>query len=121
MRHRRLAVVIVVGVLSLTSRATADVLFPTDFPLHISSNSSLRTDTNPQDEVRLPPGTFFDEPTLTALDAELRRLQEQEVRLAAENATLRDASRTWFPAWTVLAAGIAVGVAGGIYIGIKLN
>lgn len=88
--------------------------------LHIVSNSSLRTDTSPDVEVRLPPGWFVDEGTWARIDAEQRRLQDAEHRLAAENRVLRDRFDEWQPGWLVIGTVLAVGLAGGIYLGAKL-
>lgn len=102
-------------------RAAADVFVPFRFPIHITSNSSLRKDSFPETEIRLPPGYFFDEPVYGKLDGEMRRLQEAETRLKAENESLRDSSRHFFPAWALIGAAAAVGLAGGVWIGIKIK
>lgn len=96
------------------------VVLPPPINIHISSNSSLRTDTRPNVELRLPPGYFLDEPTWNKLDTEVRRLQEQEIRLTAENKKLREYSAGYFPMWAVVGASLAVGTAAGIWIGLKL-
>lgn len=61
--------------------------------------------------VVLEPGYAVPEPAWSALDAELRRLQTAEVRLAAENASLR-ASVSAGPGWGTLAAVVGALAAG---------
>ena len=73
------------------------------------SPSTLKTEKG--SELKLPPGYFLDEETWMERDAEMRRLQEQESRLRAENLSLRDSADD-FP-WGKIALGIAVGLAGG--------
>lgn len=122
--RRQLALVAMVCVLTVPRTAFADediVTHPPPVNLHISSNSTLRTDVDQHVAHRLPPGYFFDEGTFDKLDAELRRLQEQETRLTAENESLRDSSRHYFPGWVVVGAAVAAGIAAGIWIGVKIQ
>jgi hypothetical protein len=68
----------------------------------------------------LPLGThILTYETWEMLDTETRRLQEQEVRLTAENKSLRKSADSWRPGWKIVAAGVLLGVAGGIYVGMK--
>ena len=84
--------------------------------LHFSSNISVRTDTNPDVELRLPPGYFFDEDAYKLLDTEVRRLQDSEMRLGAENKSLRNTAEGWQPGWKILASAVVLGLVGGWYI-----
>lgn len=101
------------SLLLLTSSAAAD---PAP-PLHIESPSEIKTDGGTN--LRLPPGYFLEEPTYNHLDRELKRLQEKETRLDAENESLRktiENTPNW--KWWVLVS-VAAG-ATGVYIGTKL-
>ena len=115
MTARRVAVSVVVALAVMTRVADAD---PTDPPapvnLHIRSPSYLVTDGG--SDLRLPPGYFLDEPTRDRLDAEMRRLQELETRLTAENATLSKGVSGWQPGWVSIALTFAGGMALGAYI-----
>lgn len=62
----------------------------------------------------LPPGHFVNEPAWSALDTEIRRLQDQETRLDAENRSLRESAAGWQPGWRTLAVTLATGVALGV-------
>ncbi len=63
-------------------------------------------------ELRLPPGYFLDEKSWQERDLEMRRLQEQETRLGAENRSLRESADKfpWVAAGVTGAAGVAIGV-----------
>lgn len=79
---------------------------------HLKSSSSLTTEKG--SELKLPPGYFLDEKTWAERDLEMKRLQEQETRLVAENKSLRKSASeppTWLTV-VVSAAGIALSVAG---------
>lgn len=54
------------------------------------------------------------------LDAEFRRLQDAEVRLGAENGSLRKSAEEWRPGWRLLVVALVAGAAGGLYLGAKL-
>ncbi len=80
-------------------------------PCHFQSASTIKTDGG--SEVRLPPGYFVSEANWAALDAETRRLQDAETRLATENTTLRaEAERLPFGWGTVVALGLAFAAGG---------
>lgn len=69
----------------------------------------------------LPVGThILDGLKWQSVDDELRRLQEAEVRLRAENESLRETASSWQPGWKVLLGTLVVGLAGGAYLGSKL-
>lgn len=55
------------------------------------------------------------------LDAEVRRLQEAEVRLTAENNSLRKTAKEWQPGWKVLLGTLVAGAALGGYGVYKLT
>lgn len=81
---------------------------------HIQSESTLISDGG--SILRLPPGYFLPDAKFNALDLELRRLQEQEVRLDAENRSLRKSAETWSPGWKTLTAVFTVGVTVGVLL-----
>jgi len=87
-------------------------------PTHLKSPTQCRTERG--SEVNFPPGYFLPEPTWLRLDNEVRRLQEQETRLTAENNRLRELTRsgpgrTLFWVGTGLLAGFAAGALGAYY------
>lgn len=86
--------------------------------LHMRSPSTLKTDGG--SELRLPPGYFLDEPTYDKLDAETKRLQDAEVRLTAENKSMRQSLSGWQPGWYIIAGFVVSGVALGWYLRDKL-
>lgn len=105
----------------LTASAAADGLEPSPAPpatvlapWRILSASSLTTEAG--STLALPPRVMIvTEDGWQALDDEVRRLQEAEVRLQAENASLRASASPGGPGWGTLAlvvsafgAGIAV-------------
>lgn len=68
----------------------------------------------------LPVGTEVLLPSAaSALDAEIRRLQELETRLVAENRSLRDSAKSWQPGWKTLLVTLATGISVGVYAGLK--
>ena len=65
--------------------------------------------------LELPAGWWLVPPlNWSALDTELRRLQDAETRLAAENASLKEAARNWRPAWYYIAGALSLGYTGGL-------
>lgn len=68
--------------------------------------------------VALAPGYYLSTPKFNILDTEMRRLQDQETRLIAENNSLRSSADS--VPWPVLAVAASVGLCLGIYIGYKL-
>lgn len=79
--------------------------------LRMREDTTLRKDNGT--EYLLPPGRFFDEPTWEMLDQELKRLQDQERRLGAENKSLRDSLGGWRPGWITVTSFLLLGVAAG--------
>jgi hypothetical protein len=83
---RKRCTIIALGILLATSReAAAD---PTrDNVKHWSEPATLTLKSG--NVVTLPPGYYVPEPTWSALDADLRRSQDDVTRLGAENDSLR--------------------------------
>ena len=65
---------------------------------------------------QLPPGHYLDMFTWEMLDNEVRRLQDQETRLVAENKSLRTSLKNAEPGWLTLVLMVAGTVATGITI-----
>lgn len=74
-----------------------------------------------------PDGKLYDIPQLShvltqekysELDAEMMRLQEVEIRITAENKSLRESASS-IP-WLPIAIGVGVGLVAGAYVGSKL-
>lgn len=85
--------------------------------LRLSADSTLATPTG---SYLLPMGAhILDEPSWWKLDAEVRRLQDAETRLAAENTSLRKGSDSWRPGWKTIAGTLLVGVSVGFYVGTR--
>jgi hypothetical protein len=78
---RRRLVLGMVLMTALTAREAAGDIY------HLKSPSQLETEKG--SKLKLPPGYFLDEVTWQERDAALKRLQEQETRLKAENVSLR--------------------------------
>lgn len=64
----------------------------------------------------LPTGTRLLSPARwNDLDSELRRLQDVETRLTAENKTFRAEAPGWRPGWKTLLSATLTGFVGGVY------
>ena len=109
----RARVLIAAIVIVATSRAAAE-------PVHLHMRTPSTVTTEGGNTRQLPPGYFLDEDSYTKLDAEMRRLQEQETRLGAENRSLRGTLSSWQPGWIVVTVAIASGVALGWYVNSQL-
>jgi hypothetical protein len=72
--------------------------------------------TDGGNDLRLPPGYYLDEPNWNKLDLEVRRLQDQETRLTAENHSLRTSLGGWQPGWKTLSGALLLGIAAGFYV-----
>lgn len=112
MRRHKIAVGFALAV-ALSTRSAAD-----DFALHIIAPSKLETAKGTK--LELPPGYFLDEPTWKRLDDELKRLQEAETRLRAENESFRKSAQEWQPGWKTLLGATLSGIAIGAYAYSKL-
>jgi len=119
-RARRARVAIAAAiVVMVSSRAAADPVPHTELaPWRIGSASTLTTEGG--STITLPAGVYV----LTAegwhaLDVEIMRLQEAEVRLNAENSSLRTSlTEGDGPGWgtlTAFAGGLALGMAAAWY------
>lgn len=117
MLRRRVVVVAAALAVLLPGRgAAADPYTPPPGQvLRLKTPSNVRTDGG--SDLRLPPGYFLDEPAWGKLDTELRRLQDQETRLEAENQSLRKSAKGVSFGWYALGTAVALGLAGGYYLG----
>lgn len=82
-------------------------------PLHVRTPARLITDGG--SDLRVPPGYYLPEPEWLQLDLKVKALQDDKVRLEAENKVFRDEPG---PGWVCF--GLVVGaLAGGILIGTR--
>lgn len=109
MRRHPLAVALALIVTLLSSRAAAEP----EPPIRLTVPTTVSDGAG--HELGLPPGYFLTEDTWGTLDTELRRLQEHETRLSAENESLR--ASTAPPRWWWVAVGVAAGAAVGFVAG----
>jgi hypothetical protein len=114
-RSRRVALCAAVALGAMGRVAAGDPTPPIN--LHLLTPSTVHTDGG--SDLHLPPGYFLDEATRGALDIEMKRLQDAETRLTAENTSLT-ASVGWAPGWYTLAVTLAAGIALGWYAHDKL-
>lgn len=125
MRRRlkvRLVAFAVACVLTSSARATADEALPAPAPserLRMRDPSVLTLKSG--NRLALPAGRFIVEPRFEEDEAELKRLQEAEVRLTAENKSLRASTSGWQPGWKTLTATMITGVLAGLYIRDRLD
>jgi hypothetical protein len=106
MAVKRLVAAIVLAIVLLSARPAGAEPAP---PIHVTVPTTISDAAG--HSLALPPGFFLEEATWAALDVELRRLQEAETRLRAENQVFRDSDAP--PRWWWVAVGVAVGAAGG--------
>lgn len=114
-RARRLGQGITIAIVLAGTKAVAQ-------PVHIVTDE-LRLICKPPPSTQcreVPPGHFVDTGSWDKLDAELRRSQNAETGLRAENKSLRTAVSGWTPGWKTITAALVVGLAGGIYLGATL-
>lgn len=105
--------------LMATPRATAEPVEPepTPFVLRLATGpGELRGPDGkiyaiPQDSRIVSPDAWF------RIDAEFRRLQDQETRLKAENESFRKSVDSWSPGWVFITTTLVTGVALGWYLG----
>lgn len=79
--------------------------------LHLVGGGHLTTPGGA--DLNLPPGYYLDEGSWLRLDAEVRRLQDQETRLTAEVASFTHSASGWRPPWWLLASAALVGAVAG--------
>lgn len=107
-----LALVFVVGA---PLRAIADTSAePLSKPIHVTVPSTLTTDSGT--ELHLPPIYLMSEPQWEHLDAEVKRLQDAETRLTAENKVLQSSDSGPSIGWKMLISATVVGIAVGYYL-----
>ncbi len=103
MRNRRLFLATACAAMLISREVNAEIY-------HIKSPSELKTEKG--SELKLPPGYFLDEKTWAERDLEMKRLQEQETRLVAQNKSLRKSASS--PVWLTVAVstlGASLGLA----------
>ncbi len=115
MKPRRvaLAVALIVFLTGGTSDADPQTPCVPSDPCHLHMRDGGEV-TTPNGIYTLPPGHFFDDPTWNMVDEELKRLQDQEHRLGAENKSLRESLGGWRPGWLTVTSFLLLGVAGGV-------
>ncbi len=103
MQHKRLVLTAALLTVFAAREARGEIY-------HVKSPSTIKTEKG--SEIKVPPGYYLDEKTWQDRDLEMRRLQEQEIRLGAENKSLRSSSGDypWVATGVVGAFGIALGV-----------
>lgn len=109
----------IVLVTALRSCEPAPAYADTPAPLHLRTREPTRLcaftrEGEPERCRELPAGRFLAEPGWLALDAEMRRLQDAEVKLGAENVSLRKSATAWRPGWKTITGAVLVGVALGV-------
>ena len=123
--HKGLCGVVVACVLLLLSaRADGDpapicieALTGTGVPTpHLKLTSPMTLARDDGRTRRLPVGRFVDEPSWSLLDAEMKRLQDTETRLTAENTSLRKSTSGWQPGWKTLGSVLITGIALGAFV-----
>lgn len=113
MIRRRHIVAALAGALVLhAADAAGEPVGPDNPPLHLTTPSHVITQGG--SELDLPPGYFLDDEQWSALDTELRRLQDEETRLGAENQSLRASAHSGAP-WWAIGAAVVVGAVAGAY------
>lgn len=112
--HRLVAALVVVG-LFLVSPAAAD---PATTPLHLLTSSTVVTDGG--STLKLPPSYVLTEKSWSALDLEMKRLQDLDTKLTAENGSLRAAVSGWQPGFYTLAVAVVSGMALAVYVDRKI-
>lgn len=108
MSKRRLAAACVLSVTLLAgARVAAE-------PIHLQTPSEVNTDGG--STIRLPAGYFLDEELWAKLDLEVKRLQDAETRLRAENESLTASGAWGWGTVALVATALAAGAAGGWWL-----
>ncbi len=105
-----------VSLILLASSAGADPITPPsplpdtalDRVLHVKTPFQIISEGGTN--IHVPPGYVLNEPQWGSLDTELRRLQDAETRLSAENDSLRDSAGVGPWTWIIGAASAVVGI-----------
>lgn len=115
-----LALVVVLTVPSITSGDDGVVLpMPTPQLRLTTGDGILQAPSGLR--YRIPLGSHIMNPDAwSEHDLEMRRLQELEVRLSAENKSMRATAKEWQPGWKVLLGAAVVGLSGGFYLHSRL-
>lgn len=69
----------------------------------------------------LSPGRYITEEKFSAFELETKRLQEAEIRLKAENESLRKSAEGWRPGWKILAGAVLTGIGVGVYVTVRVT
>lgn len=106
----------------LVPAAAADPVPPVAAPsfAHLNSPRTACTLKGPVSCVVLAPGYYLDEAAWAARETELKRSQDAETRLTAENRSLRGTLASWHPGWMTLVVTLAGSIALGAYLESKL-
>ena len=104
--HRRVFLAAALATVLFAREATGEPI------LHIKTPSTLKTEGG--SELRLPPGYFLDEEAWRERDLELKRLQESDVRLRAENRSLRKSAEADAIPWKTIGCAIVFGAFVGV-------
>lgn len=118
---KRTAIAIAVAIVLTGQHARADeASAPPEMvaPLHVLSPSTITTSTGASKS--LPPGWFYSEAQRAALDAEIKRAQDAETRLGAENASLRASASEFTPSWRLMLGAVGLALLGGLAAGAAL-
>lgn len=116
MSPRRLAVCIVIAMTLWSEQVFADVPLPSGHITLISGEGVLVTQYGTR--YTLPVGThILDGTSWGNLDLEVKRLQDQETRLKAENNSLKGSAQRDAPGWGTAAVLLTVvaAISGGVY------
>jgi hypothetical protein len=122
MKPRRLAIIAALLVMFGTDRALADDAQPPSVtqPLpnpHVRLSEGGELTTPDGQRYYLPLGThILDGTSWQKLDDEVKRLQEQETRLKAENKSLKGALSSWTPGWGTLIVFTGLALATGTVV-----
>ena len=104
---------IFIASLALSTPVYADPLCDSTC-LHYRKPAKLTTESGSVFD--LPPGYTIPEEKYNSLDAELKRLQDQETRLTAENTSLRKSARSSV-GWVGVVSAIGLGLTVGVLVG----
>lgn len=107
MKRAALAAALVVLTLQATGARGEPVL-------HFQSPSEVKTEGGSL--LKLPPGYFLDEVNWKKLDDEMKRLQDAETRLQAENQSFRNTDGLGWGTVVVVGLSLVAGAAGALWV-----